>query len=277
MGSAHPDSEVYPKATGPAARIVAEHLADAPITLYSGWFCPFVQRVWITLEEKKIPYKYVEINPYHKDPSFLKLNPRGLVPTLGAPQKDGSQKPLIESNIISEYLDESFPEQTPLFPNDPYEKARMKIWIDHVTSRILPAFHRFLQHTDKSPYPLEKARSEFRDTLKTWIKEADPEGPFFLGKELSYADVCLAPWAVRLWVFDHFKKGGLGIPEVGAGGEDDQVWDRWRKWTTAIESRKSVTETLSDREHYLPIYQRYAEDRAQSELAKATREGRGVP
>lgn len=71
MGSAHPDSEVYPKATGPAARIVAEHLADAPITLYSGWFCPFVQRVWITLEEKKIPYKYVEINPYHKDPRFV--------------------------------------------------------------------------------------------------------------------------------------------------------------------------------------------------------------
>jgi len=34
---------------------------------------------------------------------------------------------------------------------------------------------------------------------------------------------------------------------------------------------------MSEREHYLPIYQRYADDKAQSELAKATRKGKGVP
>jgi glutathione S-transferase len=66
--TAHPDSDIHPHATGAAARIVAEHQKDEPITLYSGWFCPFVQRSWITLEEKKIPYKYVEINPYNKEP-----------------------------------------------------------------------------------------------------------------------------------------------------------------------------------------------------------------
>jgi glutathione S-transferase len=38
-----------------------------------------------------------------------------------------------------------------------------------------------------------------------------------------------------------------------------------------------VVGTTSLREHYLPIYQRYADDTAQSELAKATREGKGVP
>jgi hypothetical protein len=70
MGSAHPDADIYPEATGPAAKIVAAHQKDEPITLYSGWFCPFVQRAWITLEEKKIPYKYVEINPYNKEPRF---------------------------------------------------------------------------------------------------------------------------------------------------------------------------------------------------------------
>ncbi|KIV87059.1 hypothetical protein PV11_02630 [Exophiala sideris] len=277
MGSSHPDSDIHPEATGLAAHIVAEHKKEEPITLYSGWFCPFVQRSWITLEEKKIPYKYVEINPYNKDPSFLKLNPRGLVPTLGAPQKDGSQKPLIESNIISEYLDASFPTQGPkLFPQDPFENAYMKIWVDHVTTRILPAYHRFLQWTEKSPYSLEKAKAEFLNALKTWISAADPEGPYFLGKEFSFGDVCLAPWAVRMWVLDHYK-GGAGIPGPGEGGEDQQAWNRWHKWVEAIEARKSVTETLSEREHYLPIYQRYAEDRAQSEMAKATREGRGVP
>jgi glutathione S-transferase len=100
----------------------------------------------------------------------------------------------------------------------------------------------------------------------------DPQGPYFRGAEPSLTDFILAPWAVRLWIFDHFK-GGLGIPE----DEDEKVWERWGRWVSAMEGRKSISETTSEREHYLPIYQRYADDEAQSELAKATRSGRGVP
>jgi glutathione S-transferase len=102
------------------------------------------------------------------------------------------------------------------------------------------------------------------------------QGPFFLGPDFTLVDIQLAPWALRLWVFGHFK-GGLGIPEKGQGGKDEEVWERWRVWVDAVSSRKSVKETMSERQFYLPIYQRYAEDRAQSELAKATREGKGVP
>lgn len=75
---------------------------------------------------------------------------------------------------------------------------------------------------------------------------------------------------MRLWVFDHYK-GGLQMPETG------EQWERVRKWIQALEQRPSVRDTTSEQEFYLPIYQRYADDRAQSELAKATRKGRGVP
>lgn len=41
--------------------IVAQrHQAEQPLKLYAGWFCPFVQRAWLALEEKGIPYQYVE-------------------------------------------------------------------------------------------------------------------------------------------------------------------------------------------------------------------------
>jgi hypothetical protein len=56
-----PDAEIHPRATGAAAKLVAAHQDPAPLTLYSGWFCPFVQRIWAVLEEKKIPYQYVEV------------------------------------------------------------------------------------------------------------------------------------------------------------------------------------------------------------------------
>ncbi|XHG06459.1 hypothetical protein AWENTII_009652 [Aspergillus wentii] len=104
-----------------------------------------------------------------------------------------------------------------------------------------------------------------------------PEGPFFLGKDIGLPDLVLAPWAVRLWVFNEFKEGGIGIPDEGQDAADAGVWDRWRKWIKAVEARRSVKETTSESEFYLPIYRRYAENTAQSELAKATRTGRGVP
>lgn len=143
-----------------------------------------------------------------------------------------------------------------------------------MTSRIIPAFHRFLQHQGQDG--LREKQQEFLGYIKEFTKEMDKEGPYFLGKEFSLIDVIIAPWAVRLWIFDHFK-GGLGIPEEGKGGENEEVWKRWRVWYKAVEERDSVKKTTSETEHYLPIYQKYAEDRAQSELAKATRAGRGVP
>ncbi|KXL50236.1 hypothetical protein M433DRAFT_61644 [Acidomyces richmondensis BFW] len=264
---AHPDAQLYPRATGPAKSVVDAHQAEQPLKLYSGWFCPFVQRVWSVLEEKKIPYQYIEVNPYHKEESLLKLNPRGLVPTL---QYDN--KPLYESTVICEFLEEAYPDHGPkLLPEDVYERARTRIWTDFVTSRIIPAFHRFLQFqpiSDKEG--LEEKRQEFLSKLKEFVNEMHLQGPFFLGSQPSLVDFVIAPWMMRLWVFDHYKEG-LGI------AADDPTWDRFRRYQKALEARESLQNTLSDKQHYFPIYQRYADDKAQSELAKATRQGRGVP
>ncbi|KAI5361317.1 Putative glutathione S-transferase, Thioredoxin-like superfamily, glutathione Transferase family [Septoria linicola] len=268
--SSHPDADLHPVATGPAKSIVDAHQDEQPLKLYSGWFCPFVQRAWTVLEEKKIPYQYIEVNPYNKPQSLLTLNPRGLVPTL---QYDS--KPLFESTVICEFLEDAYPNHGPhLLPQDPYERARTRIWTDFTTSRIIPAFHRFLQFQPMSDKTgLEEVRGEFLEKVKELAKELDPEGPFFLGEEPSLIDFVIAPWIVRLWVFDEFK-GGLRIPE---DGRDGAVWKRLRVWLRALEERPSIRDTTSEREHYLPIYQRYADDKAQSELAKATRKGRGVP
>jgi glutathione S-transferase len=194
--------------------------------------------------------EYIEVNPYHKPQSLLDLNPRGLVPTL-----QYQNKPLYESTVLCEFLEDAFPDRPPhLLPKDPYDRARTRIWTDYVGSRIIPAYHRFLQHQGQDG--LKEKQQDFLDHLKEFTKEMDPEGPYFMGKEFSLIDIVIAPWANRLWVFDHFK-GGSGLPEEGQGGDDEKTWSRWRTWLKAVESRKSVRETLSDREHYLPIYQRY--------------------
>jgi len=270
----HPDADNHPEATGLAKVLVDNHKAPQPLVLYAGWFCPFVQRVWTVLEEKNIPYQYVEVNPYHKPDSLLKLNPRGLVPTL-----EYEKKALYESTVIVEFLEDAYPDHgQKLLPADPFQRAISRIWTDFVTSRIIPSWHRFLQHQPgQTKSTIDDVRKEYHGHLKEFTDAMDGEGPFFFGKEPMMVDFILAPWAVRGWIFDHFKDGGLGIPDEGKGGKDEQIWGRWRKWSSAIESRKSIKETTSETQYYLPLYQRYADNTAQSELAKATREGKGVP
>ncbi|KAK3944049.1 glutathione S-transferase [Diplogelasinospora grovesii] len=277
------DTSLQQRATGAAAELAAAHRAEQPLKLYGGWFCPFVQRAWMVLVEKSIPHQYIEINPYQKAPEFLALNPRGLVPTLAVPMdSEGKElKPLYESTVVCEYLDEAFPDVTKfgprLLPDDVYERARCRLWIDHVGSRIVPAFYRFIQHTPGKPYSIADVRGEFHTHLKTFAREMDSGGPWFLGERFSLVDVMLAPWAKRLFLIDYYKPGGVGIPAVGERGEDEQVWARWEKWFGAIVERKSVKDTWSEEDQYIEAYKRYAEDTTQSQVGQATRQGKGLP
>lgn len=276
------DTSIAAAATGAAADFAAQHSEEHPLKFYGGWFCPFVQRSWIVLHEKEVPHQYIEINPYKKEPSFLALNPRGLIPTLAVPtHADGNErKALYDSTIISEYLDEAFSDGMngpQLLPEDAYERARCRLWIDHINTRIVPAFYKFLQHTPEKPYAIEEVRSEFLQHIKTLVKEMHPDGPWFLGSRFSLVDIMLAPWAMRLFLLDHYKPGGLGLPDANGTDEDDKVWNRWSQWFEAISGRESVRDTLSDRDSYIDIYKRYAEDKTNSLVGQATRAGGRMP
>ncbi|KKZ64910.1 hypothetical protein EMCG_09199 [[Emmonsia] crescens] len=251
----------HPVATGLAKALVDKHIPEQPLKFYAGWFCPkttniellslnSVQRTWIALEEKKIPYQYIEINPYDKSPSLLALNPKGLVPTIAAPLPNNQgTKPLYESNIINEYLEEAYPDHTPhLLPTDPFERARARIWIDFVGSRITPNY-RNLQYA-KSTEERNAARAEFLKAIKEYTSAMDPEGPYFLGKEIGLPDIALAPWVRRFFMVEKFTEGGIGIPAEGKGGDDEGVWSRWRKWEKAVMERESLKNTFSEEEYY---------------------------
>ena len=112
----------------------------------------------------------------------------------------------------------------------------------------MPCFHRFLQSLSDS---FDKDRSDFWDTLKQFSKAMNEDPPFFLGKGPSIVDFVVAPWAVRLWVFDHYKSS-LKLPKEGEGGVDKKSWKRWRQWLAAIEERRSVNDTISGYKYLLP-------------------------
>ncbi|CCL99246.1 uncharacterized protein FIBRA_01261 [Fibroporia radiculosa] len=253
-----PDEDIHPVATGAAAETVAKHQEPQDLVFYSGWFCPFVQRAWIVLEEKNIPYQYKEVNPYKKEKHFLEINPKGLVPAI-----EYGGRALYESLIICEFFDEQYPQHAPaLYPRDPFARASVRLWLDHAAKLVVPGFHRILQAQGVDAQ--QRARDEYAAALRTIAEQA--QGPYFLGAEFSIVDAAIAPWAVRDYILAEHR-----------GYSRDAVGEKWKRWAEALETRESVVRTKSDREHYEPIYGRYLRDEAQSEAAKATREGRVIP
>ena len=95
------------------------------LTLYQYGNSVCAQKVRVTLCEKGLAWETRNVDLFRAEqysPEYLKLNPKGLVPTL---VHDGV--PIIESTLICEYLEDAFPIPG-LAPEDPLERARMRLW-----------------------------------------------------------------------------------------------------------------------------------------------------
>ena len=91
---------------------------------HSNWsIC--AQKVRLVIAEKGLDVveHHVDLRAREQQTAeYLKLNPKGYVPTL---VHDG--RPVIESALICEYLEEVFP-QPALSPQDPVDRAYMRTW-----------------------------------------------------------------------------------------------------------------------------------------------------
>ena len=83
------------------------------------------QKVRMTLFEKGLPWEGHLVDLFkgeQLDPAYLKLNAKGVVPTL-----IDNGRVFTESTVICEYLDDAYPEP-PLRPKDPGMRAEMRLF-----------------------------------------------------------------------------------------------------------------------------------------------------
>src|SRR5439155_22709682 len=95
------------------------------LILYDYAGSPCARRVRITLIEKGLGWgtQVIDLSCLEqRNPEYLKLTPNGFVPTLAH-----GERVIYESNVITEYLDDVFP-QPRLYPDDPWELAQVNTW-----------------------------------------------------------------------------------------------------------------------------------------------------
>ena len=235
-------------------------MASTP-KLYNAWYCPFAQRAWIALLEKGVDFENIEIDPHIKTPEWLAVNPRGLVPTI---VHEG--KSVYESSVCIEYVDEAWDTGKRLLPTNAYERARARIWSDHVSKKLVPPFYQLL--LKKEEVERSAAKEAILEGVATLAAEMHPQGPFFSGPSLGLVDIMLVPFALRFeTVLPHYRD--FSIPKGGR-------FERYHSWYSAASQVESVRKTFPQTDALNSFYAHYADGSAKTLVAEAVNKGTGI-
>ena len=189
------------------------------------------QRVRYALHAKQLTFEEHKLDLFAGDqlkPDYLAINPNGVVPALVH-----RGRPVIDSSVILEYLEDTYPTNSPFRPEDPVEVAKLRAgvrFIDEVPTpairvpsynlAFLPHFQsmteeEFMALCDSKPLRREFlmkmgrvgfTKPEMDDAIARlgrgiarmaeWLD--DSGGPWITGRKMSMADLAIMPVIVRM-------------------------------------------------------------------------------
>jgi len=208
------------------------------LSLYHAELSPCAHKVRIALEDRKIPFESHQIDLMQKEnlrPDYLKLNPKGLVPTLVH-----GDDVVTESTVICEYL-EDVVEDRPLMPSSPSGRARVRYWTKWVDEQLHPntmpllfgglARHVWLRKSEEErekllrqiPDPNRRARQtrliehgldapDVEPALKVWvqtfgkIEEQLAQSEWLAGNTYTLAECALLPY---IFIMEYLNVEGV--------------------------------------------------------------------
>ena len=197
-------------------------------------------KVRIALLEKGVPFdEDPGCKPSQKE-EFLSRSPIGKVPFLEL----GGGRRLAESEVIFEYLEETYP-QKPLLPKDPYARAKVRELVKFMELHVeLVARRLYGEVFFKRPLSQEAKEAVAKDLTKgvralRQLVSSDPAAfnPYIAGKELTVAD-CAA--------FVHLPLVSLATKH-GFGHDVFDEWPQLKPYLKMLGERPAFKKVNEDR------------------------------
>jgi RNA polymerase-associated protein len=183
-------------------------------TLYDAARCPYCARVRIVLAEKGLAVDTVEIDLSDRPAWLYEKNPAGKVPVW---EEDGWALP--ESAVISEYLEELYPEP-PLWPADPAARAAARLLVFRFDDFSRPY------------YALRRDEPGAQERFEGELGQLDAllgQLPYLTGRSFGLADSAYLPWVLR-------ARDVLGLSL--------ERWPSLSAWVERVSERPSVAAEL---------------------------------
>ena len=211
-------------------RLFGQEEGSVRVTLYRdhhAW-CPYCQKVWLWLEERRIPYRIRKVTMFcygEKESWYRRLVPSGMLPAL---ELDG--RVITESDRLLEALERAF---GPLGPG--MNEGRV-VPLRQLERMLFGAWCEWLCRPQAAAAEA-RARDGFRRTAEAMERAlAAHGGPFFLGTELTTADLVFVPYVERMNASLAYYKG------YGLRREHPAI----HRWLAALEERPTYLGTQSD-------------------------------
>ncbi|QCD96032.1 glutathione S-transferase 3-like [Vigna unguiculata] len=168
----------------------------AEVVLLDTWGSMFGMRAWIALEEKGVKYERKEENLSNKSPLLLQMNPiHKKIPVL-----IHNGKPVTESAIIVQYIDEVWNHNPSLMPSDPYERAQARFWVDYIDAKVYPTWNKMWLSKGEEH---EAGKKELISIFKQ-LEETLGDKPFYGNDKFGFVDIALIPFYSWFYTFETY-------------------------------------------------------------------------
>ncbi|KAK6132558.1 hypothetical protein DH2020_033660 [Rehmannia glutinosa] len=197
------------------------------VVLLDCYYSMFGMRARVALAEKGVEYEFREENLANKSQFLLEMNPiHKKIPVL-----IHNGKPICESLIIVEYIDEVWKDKSPLLPSDSYQRAQARFWADVIDKKVSVAGKGIWSTKGEDQ---ETAKKEMIDALKLLEGELGDKR-YFGGDDFGFVDVALIPFYCWFHVYETF--GNFSIEEN---------CPKLIKWAKKCMEKESVSKSLAD-------------------------------
>ncbi|KAB1224643.1 Glutathione transferase GST 23 [Morella rubra] len=220
------------------------------VKLFRTWSSPVALRVIWALELKGIPYEVILEDLSNKSSLLLQYNPiHKKVPVLVH-----NGKSIAESLVILEYVEETW-KQTPLLPEDPYERAMERFWAKFGDDKVLPSLWNVFNKQGKDQ---EEAIVPAQENL-TYLEELLRGKIFFSGERIGFLDLAFGWLANMVSVFEEV---------MGATVLDNQKLPSLSAWMKNFMDAPIIKESWPPRDKLITKYQALREARIEKEAPK---------
>jgi len=238
-----------------------QHFSNCAVTLVTHLVCPFAARAHIALNVTDTKYKLRETDLMDKPAWFTEIYQQALGADKGSTGKvpvlqDGDNV-LTESSHVARYVDAKARAagRTSLTPADPLVAVESELF-GELAGDIIKGWYGLLMGQDAEKQ--DAARTGLVGTMGKMneqllaadarrAKAGEKAGPFIAGESLSFGDVMICPWFVRLAVLKSHR--GFEIPSGLA---------RVAEWSAACDAHPAIKSASKEDDYYVDQYKSYA-------------------